>query len=162
MQVVASKYAMAAALQVHCVLLCDQIVTTYSITQHRAGSLLLFLSRGSDHNHTQGGQVWSTSIAIPFNLLLFFYQLLWCTQGSALVQEAAAFKAEHPMSPAEPQMADWNGGVGSHQLAWLKEQLADAIRTQERVIVACHHQIGKGTPARMPTHTQHAVMFEVD
>ena len=73
-----------------------------------------------------------------------------------LAQEAAAFKAEHPMSPAEPQMADWNGGVGSHQLAWLKEQLANAQESQERVIVACHHQIGKGIQCAVFFHRQPA------
>lgn len=93
-----------------------------------------------------------TSTAILLLLLLLFYQLLLCTQGSALAQEAAAFKAEHPMSPAEPQMVDWNGGIGSHQLVWLKEQLSDANTSQERVIVACHHQIGKGTHAHIPTY----------
>ena len=69
-----------------------------------------------------------------------------------MAQEAAAFKAEHPISPAEPQMADWNGGIGSHQLAWLRERLADANSSQEHVIVACHHQIGKGTPVSMHAH----------
>ena len=65
-------------------------------------------------------------------------------QDSLLGQEAAQFKSQHPMSAEEPHMADWNGGVGSAQLAWLREQLARAKHDQERVIVACHHQIGKG------------------
>lgn len=49
------------------------------------------------------------------------------------------------MSPEEPQMADWNGGVGSRQLAWLNDELASACQSQQRSIIACHHQIGKGT-----------------
>lgn len=48
------------------------------------------------------------------------------------------------MSAEEPQMADWNGGIGSEQLAWLKDQLAQAQLCQERVLIACHHQIGAG------------------
>ena len=48
------------------------------------------------------------------------------------------------MSDEEPQMADWNGGIGSAQLGWLNEQLALAKLSGERVIVACHHQIGQG------------------
>lgn len=74
-------------------------------------------------------------------------QLYLCTQESDIGQEAAAFKAQHPLSPAEPQMADWNGGIGARQLAWLREQLASACQSQERIIVACHHQIGKGDPS---------------
>ena len=65
-------------------------------------------------------------------------------QGSPLAQEAAQFKSQHPMSAEEPHMADWNGGVGSAQLAWLQEQLVRAQHDQERIIIACHHQIGKG------------------
>ena len=65
-------------------------------------------------------------------------------QDSPLAQEAAQFKSQHPMSAEEPHMADWNGGIGSAQLAWLREQLARAQHDQERIIVACHHQIGKG------------------
>ncbi|KAL3149222.1 hypothetical protein ABBQ32_002045 [Trebouxia sp. C0010 RCD-2024] len=72
------------------------------------------------------------------------------SQESDIGQEAAAFKAQHPLSPAEPQMADWNGGIGARQLAWLREQLASACQSQERIIVACHHQIGKG--AARDTH----------
>ena len=30
--------------------------------------------------------------------------------------EAAAYWAAHPISDAEPQMSDWNGGVGSKQM----------------------------------------------
>ncbi len=51
------------------------------------------------------------------------------------------------MSDEEPQMADWNGGIGSAQLGWLNEQLALAKLSGERVIVACHHQIGQGATA---------------
>ena len=68
-----------------------------------------------------------------------------CGQDSDIVQEAATFKAQHAMLPEEPQMADWNGGIGSRQLAWLNDELASACQSQERSIVACHHQIGKGT-----------------
>ncbi|DBA97345.1 hypothetical protein WJX77_003255 [Trebouxia sp. C0004] len=71
-------------------------------------------------------------------------------QDSPLAREATQFKAQHPMSDEEPQMADWNGGIGSAQLGWLNEQLALAKLSGERVIVACHHQIGQG--AARETH----------
>ncbi|KAA6427520.1 MAG: hypothetical protein FRX49_02183 [Trebouxia sp. A1-2] len=74
----------------------------------------------------------------------------WRLIDSKLAQEAAHFKAQHPMSDEEPQMADWNGGIGSAQSGWLNEQLALAKLLGERVIVACHHQIGQG--AARKTH----------
>ncbi len=54
------------------------------------------------------------------------------------------------MSTEEPHMSDWNGGIGSAQMAWLQDQLAQAKLLQERVIVACHHQIGKGVLLFLP------------
>lgn len=75
------------------------------------------------------------------------YGFAIASQDSPLAHEAAQFKAQHPMSDEEPQMADWNGGIGSAQLGWLNEQLALAKLSGERVIVACHHQIGGGATA---------------
>ena len=78
---------------------------------------------------------------IQANLLLM--HACYC-QESPIGQETIKFKAQHPRSADKPQMTDWNGGVASAQLHWLKQQLAQATTTQQRVIVACHHQIGKG------------------
>ncbi len=60
------------------------------------------------------------------------------------------------MSDEEPQMADWNGGIGSAQLTWLNEQLALAKLSGERVIVACHHQIGQGATACLYSFILHS------
>ena len=70
-------------------------------------------------------------------------------QDSPIGQETIKFKAQHPLSAEEPQMSDWNGGLASAQLHWLKQQLAQAASRQQRVIVACHHQIGKGVWQRI-------------
>ena len=59
------------------------------------------------------------------------------------------------MSDEEPQMADWNGGIGSAQLGWLNEQLTLAKLSGERVIVACHHQIGQGATACLYSFVLH-------
>ena len=62
---------------------------------------------------------------------------------SPAVLEALAYKQAHPLSEeANPQMSDWNGGITSAQMEWLKQQLAAAEAGGERVIVACHHQVG--------------------
>ena len=63
------------------------------------------------------------------------------------------------MSDEEPQMADWNGGIGSAQLGWLKEQLALAKLSGERVVVACHHQIGQGVTACLH-HILHSAAYK--
>jgi hypothetical protein len=38
----------------------------------------------------------------------------------------------------EARWAPWNGGVGQVQLAWLRGQLNDARRAQQRVLVFAH------------------------
>jgi manganese-dependent ADP-ribose/CDP-alcohol diphosphatase len=70
---------------------------------------------------------------------------------SPAVQEALAYRQAHPLSEeANPQMSDWNGGITSAQMEWLKQQLAAAEAGGERVVVACHHQVGAG--AARDTH----------
>jgi hypothetical protein len=64
--------------------------------------------------------------------------------GSAAALEAAAFKEAHPLGEAHPQMSDWNGGITQAQLAWLRAELAAAEASGQRVLVASHHQLGKG------------------
>ena len=43
-------------------------------------------------------------------------------------------------------MASWNGGVTQRQLAWLREQLAEAEAASERVLTASHHQVTISLP----------------
>lgn len=70
---------------------------------------------------------------------------------SPAVQEAIAYKHAHPLSEdANPQMSDWNGGITSAQMDWLKQQLAAAEAGGEVVVVGCHHQVGAG--AARDTH----------
>jgi len=40
-----------------------------------------------------------------------------------------------------PNAQDWNGGVGSAQLAWLRQRLAQAAQAHQQVIVCCHWPI---------------------
>lgn len=70
--------------------------------------------------------------------------------GSEQYQEAQDFMAAHPLREAEPHMSSWNGGVTQRQLSWLRAELAAAEAARERVLVASHHPIGRGS-AR-PTH----------
>ena len=65
-------------------------------------------------------------------------------QDSELGQEAVTYKQQHPLTEEEPHMTDWNGGIGKQQLAWLSAELQQAAASQQRVILACHHQLGQG------------------
>lgn len=58
--------------------------------------------------------------------------------------------AAHPLGPQHPQMSAWNGGITRRQLAWLQGELAAAEAAGERVVLACHHQVGEG--AARATH----------
>ena len=49
-----------------------------------------------------------------------------------------------------PNAQEWNGGIGSAQLAWLKDRLAKASAARERVIAFCHFPIL--TESSTPVH----------
>lgn len=70
-------------------------------------------------------------------------------QDCEVAREAAQFVASHPVEQ-HPQMSPWNGGIGQRQLSWLQGVLQQAEEDGSRVIVASHHQIGKG--AARDTH----------
>jgi hypothetical protein len=38
------------------------------------------------------------------------------------------FMHNHPLGEANPQMSEWNGGLGSEQKTWLAHILSDAER----------------------------------
>ncbi|MBI5683916.1 MAG: metallophosphoesterase [Verrucomicrobia bacterium] len=40
-----------------------------------------------------------------------------------------------------PKLSKYAGAIGEKQMAWLREQLADAARQKQRVMVFCHHPI---------------------
>lgn len=71
-------------------------------------------------------------------------------EGSIQWVEARQYEEAHPLSDLEPQMASWNGGLTSRQLAWFKSEMEAAEEAKDKVIVASHHQIGNG--AARPTH----------
>ncbi len=59
--------------------------------------------------------------ALQSLLRLFLYaraESLLIGQGSLEETEATEFKESHPMSSENPQMADWNGGIGSKQMRY--------------------------------------------
>ncbi len=49
----------------------------------------------------------------------------WRAHGT---QEAMTFMHNHPLGEANPQMSEWNGGLGSEQKTWLAHILSDAER----------------------------------
>eukprot|EP00850_Spirogloea_muscicola_P017223 SM000146S00943 [mRNA] locus=s146:49108:51623:- [translate_table: standard] len=59
-------------------------------------------------------------------------------------KEAQEYRASHPLDDMNPQMSDWNGGLSSNQMTWLKDTLSAAERHQEKVIVAGHHPVVEG------------------
>lgn len=59
--------------------------------------------------------------------------------------ETRAFQAAHPMSDDFPHMHDWNGGLTSRQLQWLEDTLNKAQSEGEKILVVCHHPLGRGS-----------------
>jgi manganese-dependent ADP-ribose/CDP-alcohol diphosphatase len=61
----------------------------------------------------------------------------YASGNKASIKEAeeyiAGLKAEGNVNAV-----DWNGGIGSKQLTWLKSQLDDAAAKNEKVFIACH------------------------
>ncbi len=53
------------------------------------------------------------------------------------------------------------GGISSQQLQWLQQQLADAIAINERIIIACHHPLLKGSAPDMYRAWDADVLAEV-
>jgi hypothetical protein len=45
-----------------------------------------------------------------------------------VMQEAAAFMQDHPLGEENPQINDWNGGLGSEHKKWLAHVLSEAAR----------------------------------
>ena len=63
--------------------------------------------------------------ALQSLLRLFLYaraESLLIGQGSLEETEATEFKESHPMSSENPQMADWNGGIGSKQMRYRRHE----------------------------------------
>ncbi|MCX6900028.1 MAG: metallophosphoesterase [Verrucomicrobia bacterium] len=55
--------------------------------------------------------------------------------GSKQTKQAEDYLAKNP------KLNKYAGALGEEQIAWLREQLADAARQKQRVIVFCHHPI---------------------
>lgn len=81
--------------------------------------------------------------------------------GTPAATEAAAWLASHPLGEANPQASPWNGGITQAQLAWLRDQIAQAAAAGDRVVVAAHHQAGPGPSVRR-THAawNHGAIFD--
>ena len=56
-------------------------------------------------------------------------------EGSKQAKEAKSYLEKNP------KLNKYAGALGEEQMAWLREQLADAARQKQRVIVFCHHPI---------------------
>lgn len=60
--------------------------------------------------------------------------------GSEPYKEAEAW-AKQLKAEKAASIADWDGGVGSKQMHWLKKQLAISKRKKEKVVVCCHQPL---------------------
>jgi len=60
----------------------------------------------------------------------------------------------------DPKLPTYNGAIGQAQLAWLEEQLAQAQRAGERVIVFSHHPLWVGASDPALTLWNHDEVFE--
>eukprot|EP00891_Asterochloris_glomerata_P001963 jgi/Astpho2/1963/Aster-x0511 len=58
--------------------------------------------------------------------------------------EAQQFMSQHPLTPEQPWMEPWNGGLSSAQMRWLRKELQQAADEGEQVVLASHHPLGKG------------------
>ena len=67
-------------------------------------------------------------------------------QAALACAEAQQFLSRHPLTPEEPWMEPWNGGLSSAQMRWLRRELQQAAGNGEQVILASHHPFGKGLP----------------
>ncbi|MBP1596501.1 MAG: cyclic 3',5'-adenosine monophosphate phosphodiesterase [Acidobacteria bacterium] len=41
----------------------------------------------------------------------------------------------------DPKLPDYNGAIGAKQMAWLREQLSSAKRSNQKAVVFCHHPV---------------------
>ncbi len=57
-------------------------------------------------------------------------------EGSPEWQTASAF-----LKSSKRKLADYSGGLGEAQIAWLKAELAEARKAGERVVLACHYPL---------------------
>ncbi|KAK9838821.1 hypothetical protein WJX74_003943 [Apatococcus lobatus] len=83
------------------------------------------------------------------------------SQDSKLGEEAAAYQEAHPLSEQEPHMHGWNGGIGSDQMRWLRQQLQRADADGVNVICSCHHQLGPGAARATHMAWNHKSILEV-
>jgi len=68
------------------------------------------------------------------------------------VREEAGKKILESLKAAGARNAqDWNGGIGTTQMAWLRRELDEAARAHERAIVFCHFPVltESSTPAHL-------------
>ncbi|KAK9838820.1 hypothetical protein WJX74_003943 [Apatococcus lobatus] len=82
-------------------------------------------------------------------------------KDSKLGEEAAAYQEAHPLSEQEPHMHGWNGGIGSDQMRWLRQQLQRADADGVNVICSCHHQLGPGAARATHMAWNHKSILEV-
>jgi 3',5'-cyclic AMP phosphodiesterase CpdA len=60
------------------------------------------------------------------------------TEGSPEREQATKMQ-ENLKATGAVNAVDYNGGLGQQQLAWLKSQLDDAVKSGEKVVVFCHY-----------------------
>lgn len=60
--------------------------------------------------------------------------------GRSLTNEASSviFRLQ---SEGEPNGFDWNGGIGTRQLAWLADQLEKSSQARQKVFIVCHFPV---------------------
>lgn len=61
-------------------------------------------------------------------------------EGSPIHQEATAMLTEF-QAKKRKNAQDWNSAIGPKQVAWLKKQLAQTAKADEKAIVSCHYPI---------------------
>lgn len=60
--------------------------------------------------------------------------------NKSVVKQAYDYLAKMK-SNGEINAVEWNGGIGSKQLAWLKNQLDEASRINQKVFIICHFPV---------------------
>ncbi|HPC98350.1 MAG TPA: metallophosphoesterase [Bacteroidales bacterium] len=61
--------------------------------------------------------------------------------GSRQQVKEAVTMIEKLREEGEPNGMDWNGGIGSKQIEWLKDQLNNSIRENQKVFILCHFPV---------------------
>ena len=64
----------------------------------------------------------------------------YISSNKSITRKAEDYIAQMKAS-GEVNAVDWNGGLGTSQIGWLKEQLDESVQNDEKVFICCHFPV---------------------